>query len=78
MRLSKCGPNDAMEEILEQGMQSQGMQSSGGVRMSRVYIHRGKCACSGCLYGCVYAVFLRKKNLLVGLAQIVLALEESS
>lgn len=73
MRLSKCGPNDAMEEILEQGM-----QSSGGVRMSRVYVHRGKCACSGCLYGCVYAVFLRKKNLLVGLAQIVLALEESS
>lgn len=73
MRLSKCGPNDAMEEILEQGM-----QSSGGVRMSRVYIYRGKCACSGCLYGCVYAVFLRKKNLLVGLAQIVLALEESS
>lgn len=58
MRLSKCGPNDAMEEILEQGM-----QSSGGVRMSRVYVHRGKCACSGCLCGCVYTVFLRKKKL---------------
>lgn len=72
MRLSKCGPNDAMEEILEQGM-----QSSGGVRMSRVDVHRGKCACSGCLCGCVYTVFLRKKNLLVALAQIVLALEES-
>lgn len=57
MRLSKCGPNDAMEEILEQGM-----QSSGGVRMSRVYVYRVSVRVLDACVAAFILCFLEKKT----------------